>query len=55
LAAVPLLESSVYYVVAVENSDLPQGVPIELQLDRGNEGVGAELNPAVYTKLPKDK
>jgi len=51
----PLMERSVHYLVAVENSDLPQGIPIELQLDRGNEGVGADLNPAVYRKLPRGK
>jgi hypothetical protein len=48
----PLMESSVYYLVAVENSDLPQGIPIRLLLDRGNEGIGADLNLAVYRKLP---
>ena len=47
-----LFESGVYYVVEVKNSDLPQGVPIRLELTRGNESVGADLNPAVYRKLP---
>lgn len=51
----PLMERSVYYLVAVESSDLPQGVPIELQLDRGNEGAGAQPNPAVYRRLPAAK
>jgi len=50
----PLLDRSVYYLVAVENPDLPQGIPVELQLDRGNEGIGGELNPAVYKRLPKE-
>jgi hypothetical protein len=50
---VPLLESGVYYLVAVENSDLPQGIPIRLELSRGNEGAGADLNPAIYKRLPK--
>jgi len=50
----PLMERSVYYLVAVESADLPQGIPIELQLDRGNEALGAALNPAVYRKLPRD-
>ena len=49
-----LFESGVYYLVAVENSDLLQGIPIRLELSRGNEGVGADLNPAVHRKLPKD-
>jgi hypothetical protein len=48
----PLLDSSVYYLVEVENSDLPQGIPVELQLDRGNEGADGDLNPAVYRKVP---
>ncbi len=47
-------ESGVYYVVEIENSDLPQGIPIRLELYKGgNGGVGADLNPAVYKKLPK--
>jgi len=49
-----LLENGVHYLVAVENSDLPQGIPVRLELIRGNEGVGADLNPAVYKNLPKD-
>jgi hypothetical protein len=49
-----LFESGVYYRVAVENSDLPQAIPIRLELSRGNEGVGADLNSAVYTRLPRD-
>jgi hypothetical protein len=48
-----LLESGVYYLVALGNSDLPQGTPIRLELSRGNEGVGADLNPAIYRKLPR--
>ena len=49
-----LFESGVYYVVAIENSDLPQGIPIRLEIYKGaNGGVGADLNPAVYKKLPK--
>lgn len=49
-----LFDSGVYYLVAVENADLPQGVPIRLELFRGNEGVGADLNPAIYRKLAKN-
>ena len=51
----PLMDRSIYYLVAVENWDLPEGIPVELQLDRGNEGVGADPNPAIYKKLPTDK
>lgn len=46
-----LLESGVYYVVDVENSDLPSGIPIRLELSRGNQGAGGDLNPAIYTRL----
>lgn len=47
-----LLETLIYYVVAVENSDLPEGVPVWLELSRGNEGVGVDLNPAIYKRVP---
>lgn len=50
-----LLETVVYYVVAVENSDLPEDVPVWLELSRGNEGAGADLNPAKYTKLERNR
>jgi len=48
-----LVEVRVYYLVELEHSDLPQGVPVRLQLDRGNEGVGADLNPAFYRRIGK--
>ena len=48
-----LVELRVYYLVELEHSDLPQGVPVRLQLDRGNEGVGADLNPAFYKRIGK--
>jgi hypothetical protein len=50
-----LLEKGIYYLVAVENSDLPQGIPVRLELMRGNEGVGADLNSAIYRRLPEGK
>jgi hypothetical protein len=43
-----------YYVVALEHEEFPK-VPVLLYLDRGNEGAGVDLNPAVYGKLPSDK
>jgi hypothetical protein len=49
-----ILRRRVYYVVAVENSNLPDRVPVWLELSRGNEGVGADLNPAIYRRLTKD-
>jgi hypothetical protein len=48
-----IVRTRVYYLVALEGLDLPEGVPIRLELSRGNEGVGAELNPAIYEKLPR--
>src|SRR5262249_43780901 len=50
----PLLESEVYYRVAIEDSDLYRGLPIRLRLGRGNEGGGADLNPTIYKRLGKD-
>jgi hypothetical protein len=48
-----VLETLVYYVVAIEDSDLPESAPVWLELSRGNEGVGVDLNPAIYKRLPK--
>jgi hypothetical protein len=48
-----LLGSRLYYLVAIENLNLPPGVPVKLQLSRGNEGAGADLNPAIYKRLQK--
>jgi hypothetical protein len=43
----------VFYRVAVEGTDLPTGVPIELELYQGNDGerVGLDFNPKFYEKL----
>jgi hypothetical protein len=40
-----------YYVVALESSPLRVDVPVHLELSRGNEGVGAELNPALFRRV----
>ena len=32
-----------------------QGIPIELQLDRGNEGVGGDLNSSVSERILRDQ
>jgi len=45
------MQNGVYYLVEVVNSPLPEGIPVRLELFRGNEGAGADLNPAVYRKL----
>lgn len=46
-----LFERGIYYLVEVENWDLPAGIPVELALSRDNEGEGAELNPTVFKRL----
>lgn len=48
-----LLSSDVYYLVEFRDADLPRGIPIRIELSRGNEGVDAGLNPRVYEKLAK--
>jgi hypothetical protein len=48
-------DNPVYYVVAVPNVDLPRDVPVQIELFRGNEGAGVDLNPRIYSKLPKDQ
>jgi hypothetical protein len=50
-----LFDNGVYYRVAVRNSDLPSDVPTAVELFRGNEGEGAELNPSIYRKLVRTK
>jgi len=49
-----VFDNGVYYLVTVEELNLPRNIPIKVELFRGNEGVGADLNPAVYRKLPRD-
>jgi hypothetical protein len=41
----------IYYVVTFQDKNLPSDVPIRVELSRGNEGVDAGLNPAVYERL----
>jgi hypothetical protein len=41
---------AVYYLVSVAGTDLPPGVPIQVPPAEGN--VTAELNPALYRRLP---
>jgi len=47
------LRTRIYYLVAVEHSDLPEGVPVRLELSRGNEGGDADLNPSIYNRIEK--
>jgi len=49
-----LFEDGIYYRVAVDDSDLPRDVPIEVELFLGNKGVGADLNPNAYRKIARD-
>jgi hypothetical protein len=48
-----LFESGIYYVVALEESDLPKGIPVRVALRRDNQGAGADLNPAIYRRLSR--
>lgn len=46
-----LLASNTFYDVAIDGRSLPSGVPVRLELSRGNEGSGwAALNPTVYER-----
>jgi hypothetical protein len=49
-----LFDNGVYYRVAIDHSDLPPGVPVEIELFRGNETLDEHLNPNVYEKIPQD-
>ena len=49
-----LFGSIVYYIVEVEHSDFPGNVPVEIELARGNQGIGADLNPRVFRKIEQD-
>ena len=46
-----LTDSDDYYVVAVTGADLPANVPVRIELNRGNEGDGVDLNPRVYRRM----
>lgn len=48
-----LLDSYVYYVISLQGADLPHDVQVRIDLIRGNEGVGAELNPRVYERITR--
>jgi hypothetical protein len=48
-----LLDSYVYYVVALQDAEIPHDVQVRIDLIRGNEGEGAELNPRVYERIRK--
>ena len=47
-----LFEDGIYYRVQLPGAELPQNVPIELELYLGNSGEGVDLNPRAYKKLP---
>jgi len=44
--------SAVYYLVRLADSDLPPNVPIHVRLQGDNAGVGGDLNPAIFERLP---
>ncbi len=48
-----VLHSGVYYVVAFQDADLPRDIQVRIELSRGNEGVGAELNQHIYERLTR--
>jgi len=48
-----LLSSDIYYVIALQDADLPRDIQVRIDLSRGNEGVGAELNPRVYERITR--
>jgi hypothetical protein len=50
----PIYRGFTYYLVVVENDDagiFPAGLPIQLELMRGNEGDGVDLNTRLYRRL----
>lgn len=47
------LQSEIYYLVAIEAADLPKDVKIQIELSRGNEIPGRELNPSIYERIAK--
>jgi len=47
------LSGDVYYVVALRDADLPRDIQVRIELSRGNEGVGAELNQRVYERIKR--
>jgi hypothetical protein len=49
------LYNDIYYVIALQGADLPRGIQARIDLSRGNEGVGAELNQRVYEKITGSK
>jgi hypothetical protein len=48
-----LLHSNVYYIISLQQADIPNGIKIRIDLSRGNEGVGAELNNNIYEKITR--
>lgn len=49
------LYNDIYYVIALQDADLPRGIQVRIDLSRGNEGVGAELNNSVYERITGNK
>lgn len=45
------LYNDIYYVISLQDADLPRGIQARIDLSRGNEGVGTELNQHVYEKI----
>lgn len=45
-----LFSDDVYYIVSLPGTDFPPNIEVQLELSRGNEGEGAELNPRIYER-----
>ena len=41
------------YLIELEDSDLPRGIEVRLELFRGNESGDTDLNPRLYARLAK--
>jgi hypothetical protein len=50
-----LFQTGLYYRVTLPESDFPPDIPIHLELARGNEGAGVDLNPKIYQRISRDK
>jgi hypothetical protein len=46
-----LLHSNVFYVISLQDGGLPREIQVRIDLSRGNEGKGVELNPRIYERI----
>jgi hypothetical protein len=50
-----LFEKGIEYLIDLQNSDLPRGIEIRLELLRGNESGDVDLNPRLYERIADNK